>query len=155
MNYEEKLNIFIAAQGLAAEHLVFEASCHSVAEAAVAAGITERDLVKSICMIGRTGRLIVAIVKGEDRADRRRVGDLLGEKAPRLAKSEEILERTGYPCGGTPPFGFEATFIVDERVMEMPLVYAGGGTATSLVRVAPAEIVRLGGIVGAVRVREV
>lgn len=155
MTYNDRLKTFIAEHCLAAEHFTFATSCHSVTEAAAAAGVTEHDLVKSICMIGRTGGLIVAIVQGEDRADRRRVGELLGEKPPRLAKAEEILERTGYPCGGTPPFGFDATFIVDDRVMAMSLVYAGGGTVTSWVRVVPAEIIRLGGIVGTIRISEI
>lgn len=150
-SYDEKLKSFISERGVSAEHLVFDTSCHSVEEAAAAAGVQPEDFVKSICMIGRTGTLMVAVVKGEDRADRRLVGELLGEKPPRLARPDEILERTGYPCGGTPPFGFSATFIIDERVLERDVVYAGGGTATSLIRLHPAEIERLGAVRGRIR----
>lgn len=149
--YDRKLKTFIEETGIAAEHLVFDRSCHSVEEAAAAAGVGSDDFIKSICMIGRTGNLIVAVVKGEDRADRRLVGELLGEKPPRLAKPDEILERTGYPCGGTPPFGFPAAFVIDERVLERKVVYAGGGTPTSLIRVRPADIERLGAIKGQIR----
>ena len=149
--FDCKLVLFMKKQGVDAEHLVFDESCHSVEEAAAAAGVRQDDFVKSICMIGRTGNLIVAVVKGEDRADRRMVGELLGEKPPRLAKPDEILECTGYPCGGTPPFGFAAAFIIDERVLEREVVYAGGGTPTSLIKVRPADIERLGAVRGLIR----
>lgn len=34
-----------------------------------------------------------------------------------LATPGEILEKTGYPCGGTPSFGYQAMFLVDPKVM--------------------------------------
>lgn len=141
-DYEEKLRRFLSQGGFQADHLVFEQSCHSVAEAAEAAGVTREDFIKSICMMTPLGELVVAVVKGEDQASTSRVGKLLELGRPRPASLEEMLERTGYPCGGTPPFGFEARFLVDERVLETPLVYGGGGSARSLVRVASAELLR-------------
>ena len=53
-----------------------------------------------------------------------------------------MLRHTGYPAGGTPPFGFEACFLVDERVMEAARVYGGGGSDHALIRIAPAEMLR-------------
>ena len=47
----------------------FEQSCHSVKEAALAAKANETDFVKNICMITDTGKLVVAILKGEDKVD--------------------------------------------------------------------------------------
>ena len=127
-----------------AEHRTFEVSTHSVAEAAAAVGANADDFVKSICMVADDGRFVVAIVKGEDRASTTRVGDLLATKV-RLAKPDEMLARTGYPAGGTPPFGFEATWLVDERVMERAFVWGGGGSDRALVRVDPRELIRANG----------
>jgi Cys-tRNA(Pro)/Cys-tRNA(Cys) deacylase len=141
-SYERRLLDWIAAHQLAAEHLVFERSCHSVAEAALAAGASEHDLVKNICLVNEQDRLIVAIVKGEHRVSRGRVATALSVQRPRLAEAGEILERTGYPCGGTPSFGFEALFVIDPKVMEMEFVYSGGGSDRSLVRIAPEELVK-------------
>jgi len=149
---QERLRSYMSTHGIRGDHLVFPVSCHSVAEAAAAAGVRPADFVKSICMVTPSGELVVAVVKGEDRADRRRLGRLLGEKPPRLATPEEILAATGYPCGGTPPFGFPARYVIDERVLEQDVVYAGGGSATALVRIAPAEMQRAnGGIVAPIR----
>jgi len=52
----------------------------------------------------------------------------------------EILEKTGYPCGGTPSFGYEAKFLIDPKVIEKGVVYSGGGSENALVKISPAEI---------------
>ncbi|MEK7632901.1 MAG: YbaK/EbsC family protein, partial [Patescibacteria group bacterium] len=140
---EEKLKSFLKKEASSAEHLHFAQSCHSVKEAAIAANVPEEDFVKNICMINFDGTLIVAIVKGEDRASTSRVAEALKIERPRLANPEEILSLTGYPCGGTPSFGFPGTFFIDPRVMEKEFVYTGGGSEQSLVKVTPQELLRL------------
>lgn len=142
LRYEERLKDYIRQKGLAAEHLSFETSCHSVAEAARAAGVEPTDFVKNICLVGPDGQLIVAIVKGEDQASASRSAKALGLSGARIATPEKILEKSGFVCGGTPSFGFEAVFLVDPHVMDMPEVYTGGGSEYSLVKVAPSELVR-------------
>ncbi|MBI4895615.1 MAG: hypothetical protein HY831_03935 [Candidatus Aenigmarchaeota archaeon] len=121
------------------EHLSFEQSCHSVEDAAKAVDAKQEDFVKNICMIG-SGKFIVAIVKGEDRASTDRVSKFLNIERPRIATPEEILEKSGYPCGGTPSFGYDAIFLIDEKVFEKQSVYTGGGSQNSLVKISPKEI---------------
>jgi hypothetical protein len=151
--YEARLKTTIAEHGWQIEHLTFDQSTHSVAEAAHAAGVTPQDLVKNICMIAPDGQLVVAIVKGEDRVSAVYIAEALGlDGVPRLATAEEILARTGYPMGGTPSFGFEALFVMDERTFEKPLVYTGGGSPTALVRADPHELQRAnGGLTASIR----
>ncbi|HHY92707.1 MAG TPA: hypothetical protein GX511_05145, partial [Firmicutes bacterium] len=84
-DYEQRLRTFLQEHKAAAEHLVFDRSCHSVAEAAAAAGAAPEDLVKNVCLIDEDGNLIVAIVKGEDRVSTKRVGQALGSEPPRPA----------------------------------------------------------------------
>ncbi len=83
--------------------------------------------------------------KGEDRVSTSAVAKHLNVERVRIATAEEILEKTGYPCGGTPPFGFVARFLVDPRVMEKPCVYTGGGSQQSLVAIAPEEMLKANG----------
>jgi Cys-tRNA(Pro)/Cys-tRNA(Cys) deacylase len=140
--YEEKLKTFIRQNQVQAEHLSFDQSCHSVAEAALAVHAAAEDIVKNICLISTTGDLVLAIVKGEDRASRGRIGAALGVLPPRLARPEEILTLTGYPCGGTPSFGFPAAVLIDDRVLEKEFVYSGGGSENALVRISTQELLR-------------
>ena len=134
---EEKLKQFITAHHIQAEHLSFSHSCHSVAEAAETAGAEPENFVKNICMTDAQGSVIVAIVKGEDRASTSRVAKALGVEQVQTMDPQEVMAKTGYPCGGTPSFGFTAQFLVDPRVMEKDLVYTGGGSETSLIRLSP------------------
>ena len=135
LEYEEKLKDYMNQNKVDADHIHFDKICHSVKEAADAAGATPDDLVKNICMVDDKGNLIVAIVKGEDRVSTSRVGKALKIDRPRIATEDEILEKSGFPCGGVPSFGYEATFIVDPKVMEKDYIYTGGGSEYSLVRI--------------------
>lgn len=140
--YDRKLSQYIQAHHIDAEHLVFSQSCHSVAEAAEAAGVLPTEFVKNICMLDTQGQAIIAIVKGEDRASTSRVAKALQIERPRTAEPEEILEKTGYPCGGTPSFGYAARFLIDPKVMDKDIVYTGGGSEYALVRVSTQELIR-------------
>lgn len=138
--YEENLKKFIKTNNIQGQHLCFDQSCHSVEDAAKATNASPHDFVKNICMIDNDGNLIVAIVKGEDRASTSRVKKALKIERPRTATPDEILEKTGYPCGGTPSFGYHARFLIDPKVMEMDTVYSGGGSENSLVKISTKEL---------------
>ncbi len=144
-HYEDKLRVFVAENGIQAEVISFAQPTHSVAEAAAAVGADPEDFVKSICMVTRGGKLVVAIVKGEHRASTSRVGKALGIPRPRIAEPNEILELTGYPVGGTPAFGYEAIFLVDPKVLEKEKVYSGGGSGDALTYMSTEEIKRVSG----------
>lgn len=138
---EQRLAGWIAELGVDAELLVFDVRCHSVAEAAAAANATPDDFVKNICMVGSDDRLIVAIVHGRHSASTSRVARALDlPERPRLATPDEIAMRTGYGFGGTPSFGYEATFLVDPAVVAMDVLYTGGGSDHALVRTTPTAL---------------
>ncbi len=139
--FEQRLQSYLKEQRLQAEHLSFDQPCHSVAEAARAVNASPEELVKNICLLDNNGQLITAIVKGEDRVSVSRIAKTLQKDGLRLATPEEILAKTGYPCGGTPSFGYQALFLIDPKVMERELVYTGGGSETSLVKISTTELV--------------
>ncbi len=140
--FEQRLLDYMKNQHVEAEHLSFNQTCHSVEEAARAVNASPTDLVKSICLLDSDGQLITAIVKGEDRVSVSRIAKMLQRDGLRLATPDEILEKTGYPCGGTPTFGYQAMFLVDPRVMEREYVFAGGGSETALVKIHTGELLR-------------
>lgn len=143
--YEERLRAIMQEKNIPGELLVFSQSCHSVAEAAIAAGVSHADFVKNVCMLSEEGELIVAIVNGEDWASRSRVAKFVGSAGVRIAMPEEILERSGFPCGGTPSFGYEARFLVDDKVPAMAVVYTGGGSEKALVKISPQALIAANG----------
>ncbi len=141
--FEDKLKNYIAEHNVDAEHYVFTETCHSVEEAAAAANASPEYFIKSICMIKPDGGLVVAIVKGEDRASTSRVAKALGIDGIRTATPEEILIKTGYPCGGVPAFGYDAIFLIDPKVMEMERIFTGGGSEYSLVEISTQDMQKL------------
>ena len=143
MNYfEEKIKQYIKDNHLQAEYLSFTTSCHSVEDAAKSVHTSTENLVKNICLLDQQGNLIVAIVKGEDRVNLKKIGEALDIEPPRPAKPEEVLEKTSYICGGVPSFGYSATFLIDPKVMEKEMVYSGGGSENSLIKISPQELQR-------------
>jgi len=141
-SYKEKIKKYLKDNHIKAEHLSFETSCHSVEEAAQAVNASAEDFVKNICLINKEGNLIVAIVKGEDRASTKKIGKVLGIERPRTADPQEILEKTGFICGGVPSFGYVATFLIDPKVMEKEAIYSGGGSEKSLIKISPQELLK-------------
>ncbi|MGI6085871.1 MAG: aminoacyl-tRNA deacylase [Acetivibrionales bacterium] len=141
--YEDKLKLYISNNNVMAKQLVFKETCHSVQEAAAAANTSPENFIKSICMIKPDGKLVVGIVKGEDRVSTSRVAKVLGVEEVRIATPEEILDKTGYICGGVPGFGYDAIFLIDPKVMEMETIITGGGSSYSLLEISPKEMHRL------------
>jgi prolyl-tRNA editing enzyme YbaK/EbsC (Cys-tRNA(Pro) deacylase) len=58
-----------------------------------------------------------------------------------------VLEISGYEVGAMPPFGHRRPLItlIDNRVLELPEAYAGGGAENALIRLNPQEIQRVTG----------
>ncbi len=138
--YEEKLKEFMVKNRISAKHISFEKSCHSVKEAADSVGANKTDFIKSLCFFDNNEKLIVAIIKGEDKADESKIKEICNVKKVNIANPNLIKEHTGYPCGGVPPFGYNALFLIDEKVMKKSEVYAGGGSSQSLIKVSTETI---------------
>jgi Cys-tRNA(Pro)/Cys-tRNA(Cys) deacylase len=141
-DYEQKLVSYIQSNGIPAEHLIFTKSCHSVAEAAQALNVKVEDIVKNICLISNNDELVVVILNGGDKLDFQKVKKCLNMYKPRMATSEEILEKVGYPCGGTPSFGYDAKFLIDLNVFKNEIIYSGGGSEKSIVKIRPQDLKR-------------
>lgn len=142
MEYSKKLQSFIDANTIRASVLIFSTSCHSVEEAAQSANASVDEFVKNICTIDENGSLVVSIIAGKSKLDLKKVRSIVGSKV-RFATGDEILEKTGYPAGGTPSFGYCATFLVDPLVMEMNVVYSGGGSQNALTKFDPKILIGL------------
>jgi prolyl-tRNA editing enzyme YbaK/EbsC (Cys-tRNA(Pro) deacylase) len=156
---------YLREHNIAAELLRLSEHTPTVEDAARVMGTSVDGIVKSVLFIqdvpGEPAeRAVLVIANGLHRVDYRRVADCLGVSRRRLklADAELVLAVTGQPVGGVAPFGHPRplrTFI-DRRVLDQPEVYAGGGALDALLRLTPAEIVRVTGAVtvDVVRVEE-
>jgi len=138
---EEKLFKFMEEKGISAKIVRFKNPVKTIKESSKALGKPASSLVKSI-VFHENEKRCVAIVLGSDRVSYEKLSDLFGGGL-KIAKPDEVVEKIGFPAGGVPPFGFNATFIIDSRVMDKSVVYGGGGSHTCLVKVSPKEILRV------------
>ncbi|HEX5166193.1 MAG TPA: YbaK/EbsC family protein [Thermomicrobiales bacterium] len=117
----------------------------TVPDAARALGVEDRQIVKSLLFAAKSGEVVLAILSGASKVSRQRLRDVTGLRGLELADPAVVLERTGYPAGGTPPVGHSSRLdvVIDSGVMDLPVVYGGGGRIDSLLRIRPDEIARV------------
>ena len=138
---------YIRAHGIVAEIIAPGVEMPTVDAAAAALNVPPERIFKSILFQAGDGRCAMAIACGKGRVDTSKLETLTGLSRLRLANPEVALAITGYPTGGTPPVGHRGRFpvVVDTRVAAQPWGWAGGGRKELMVRIAPADIVRLTG----------
>lgn len=142
---KDKFQTFLNENSVSGDYLSFTTTCHTVEDAARAANASVLDIVKNICCMADDGRLIVVTLKGEDRLSLLKVGEYAKASTVRMATQEEVLTKTGYPCGGVPSFGYDALFLVDTRVIERAYIYTGAGSDCALFKMSPQELLRVNG----------
>jgi len=146
---DESLDLadFILAHDLEAGLIAPGVPMPTVNAAASAMGVAPEQIFKSILFQSPAGRCVLVVACGNARVDVKRVETQTGIFGLKLAKPDVVFARTGYPAGGTPPVGHRECFpaIVDTRVAAQEWGYAGGGRAELLVRIRPADIIRLAG----------
>jgi len=151
MNADD-LEAFLTRHGVAGEVVRLAAHTPTVETAAQVMGTTAERIAKSLLFLLEQGAAVeplLVIANGTARVDYRSVAGCVGlsRKRVRLADAATVEAITGYPVGGVPPLGHPQPLrtLIDRRVLAETEVYAGGGALNALLRIAPAEIVRLTG----------
>jgi len=135
---------YLKAQGVEFEFVEKRATVHT-ADAADATGIPLERITKSLVVLGETGVAYVAVIPGTHRTRLKEVARAVGEKKVRLCPFEEAHKFSGYPPGATPPVNYHKikSVVVDEVLMQWDWIFGGGGTNERLVKLHPADVVRL------------
>lgn len=141
------LAAWLRANGLDAALAAPGVPMPTVEAAAAAMACPPERIFKSILFQSKDGRCVMAVACGHWRVDGPKLAEIAGTRRLRLAPPDVVLAVTGYPAGGTPPIGHRERFpvVVDARVAAQDWGWAGGGREELLVRIAPADIVRLTG----------
>jgi prolyl-tRNA editing enzyme YbaK/EbsC (Cys-tRNA(Pro) deacylase) len=142
----DELERFLQAEGLEAEILPLDVETPTVDSAAAAMGVDPDQIVKTLVFL-QAGRPVLVIASGRAQIRPALLAEHLGADASEvaLASPKVVLAQTGYEVGGVPPFGHihPIRTIIDPGVLEQTWVYAGGGTARTLLRVSTADLMRV------------
>jgi prolyl-tRNA editing enzyme YbaK/EbsC (Cys-tRNA(Pro) deacylase) len=134
-------------RGVDVEVRELEASTRTAPEAAAALGCEQGAIVKSLVFRGVTsGRPLLALVSGANRADEARLAEAFGEPVER-PDADWVREVTGFAIGGIPPLGHPSAIptVVDEDLLGYEEVFSAAGTPRTLFGLAPRQVVDLTG----------
>ncbi len=143
-----ELQAFMQSQRIRGEILQLDVPTPTVEAAAQAVNATPEQIIKSI-LFTVDEQPVLAIACGLSTISRRAIADLynVGKKRVRLVAPELVLEISGYEVGAMPPFGHRQGLntLIDQRVLEVPEAYAGGGAENALLHLNPQDIQRVTG----------
>lgn len=136
---------YLKQKGIEAEIVAPGVPMPTVDTAAQAVGVTADRIIKSLLFEGRDGDYVLVVANGNGKVDTKKLTKATGMRDPKLARPEVVLKVTGYPAGGTPPVGHRRKLrvVMDQRVAALDWGYAGGGKAEVLLKIRPADIIRL------------
>jgi Cys-tRNA(Pro) deacylase len=136
---------FLSRHQIRAEFIAPGVPTPTVASAAAAIGVTEEQILKTLLFAGEGERYVVAIASGTRRVSRERLEAISGIRRLRAANPHVVLAVTGYAAGGVAPIGLngDVPVVVDSTVAALPVAFGGGGREHLLLRIDPADIIRL------------
>jgi prolyl-tRNA editing enzyme YbaK/EbsC (Cys-tRNA(Pro) deacylase) len=109
--------------------------------AAEALGVPVGDVVKSLLFVLDDSRPVLALVSGDATVDVDALARGAGAAQVRLARSREVRELTGYRPAAVPPCGLaEMPVVADPGLFAPDVVYCGGGTTTTMLKIRSADL---------------
>lgn len=124
----------------------FPEGTRTAQDAADAIGCPLGAIAKSIVLMSDDGAVLV-LTSGANRVDYAAVAEALSVGGVRRATADEARAATGYPIGGTAPWGHPAPLpiLCDEDLLSYDTVWAAGGTPDTVFPLSPQDLLRLTG----------
>lgn len=138
------MSSFLRDAGAEARIEEFSQGTPTAADAAAAVGCGLDQIVKSLVLVC-DGRPVVALVPGDRRGDPGKVARAAGAEAARIAKAAEVEQATGFAPGAVAPFPLPQveTVLMERTLLQHSIVWAGAGSPSHMVGLAPVELGRL------------
>ncbi len=132
---------YLLEQGVAHEIVQLPALSTTARRAAALLGVPPREVVKSLLFETESGP-VVCLVPGDRHVDHGRLRAELGCRDVAPAAAAAVVSLTGYRPGALPPCGLaaELPIVADPAVFELPVIYCGGGTTTTILKIRSADL---------------
>ena len=145
MSYE-RVKAWLDARGMAGRALEFDRSSATVPLAALAVGVEEARIAKTLSFRAPNGGALLIVAAGDARVNNAAFKATFGCKA-RMHTAQEAVEETGHAVGGVCPFALKpgVQVCLDESLKRFDSVYPACGSASSAVRLSPDELQALSG----------
>ncbi len=135
----------LAAKDIPHEIVHLPSSSKTAQLAATALGVDLGDVVKSLLFMLDDERPVLALVTGDATVEADVLARETGAARVRLARGREVREQTGYSPGAVSPCALATAIpvIADPGVFAPEIVYCGGGTTSTMLRIRSADLAAL------------
>lgn len=142
----ERVKAWLDARGMAGRALEFDVSSATVPLAALAVGVEEARIAKTLSFRAPNGGALLIVAAGDARVNNAAFKATFGCKA-RMLTAQEAVEETGHAVGGVCPFALKpgVQVCLDESLKRFDSVYPACGSASSAVRLSPDELQEVSG----------
>jgi len=132
---------YLLERGVAHEIVHLPALTSTALRTAALLGVPPREVVKTVLFETERGA-VLCLVPGDARIDRARVCTEFGCDSVTAVAAARVVSLTGYRPRSLPPCGLAADLpvVADPAVFELPVVYCGGGSATTMVKLGSADL---------------
>lgn len=131
----------LIGEDIAHEIVQLPGTSRTAARAAELLGVSPAEVVKSMLFLADGGPVLV-LVPGDATVDTLALSAVVQAAEVVLAKAPQVLEITGYRRGAVPPVALEHALpvVADPRVFEPAVVYCGGGTTTTMLKIRSIDL---------------
>lgn len=108
-------------------------------------GVPEHEVIKTLVMQDEQGKPLIVLMHGDRKVSTKNLARQAGRKRIEPCKPEVAQRHSGYQVGGTSPFGTRKPLPVfmERTIASLPHIYINGGRRGMLVKIDPAELVRV------------
>lgn len=131
-------------KGIDHELVELSGHCRTAASAAGLLSVPIADVAKSL-LFRADGDPVLVVVPGHLTVDTGLLAGALDAREIVLARARDVVETTGYEPGAVPPCALEhpVRLVADPRVLDRDVVYCGGGTVTTMLKIRSADLAAL------------
>jgi Cys-tRNA(Pro) deacylase len=127
------------------EHVYDYVEHGGTAVSSTALGVAEHEVVKTLVMEDEAKRPLIVLMHGDRKVSTKNLARQAGVKRVAPCRPEEAQRHSGYPVGGTSPFGTRKAMPIymEKTILELAKIYINGGWRGLLVAIDPNELVRV------------
>ena len=132
---------FLVEKDIPHEVLHLQASSRTARAASELLGVSLGEVVKSLLFL-LDGLPTLVLVPGDRVADVPLLKEATGCSRAALATGKQVLDLTGYRAGAVPPCGLavDLPVVADAGVFAKAVVYCGGGTTATMLKIRSADL---------------
>ena len=143
---ETPATALLRARGVVFTEHVYEYVEHGGTEASARQlGVPEHEIVKTLVMRDDRARPLIVLMHGDGQVSTKNLARGIGAKSVEPCTPEEAQRASGYPVGGTSPFGIRKPLpvYVERSVLALPRICINGGRRGYLVGIEPRVLTEL------------